>query len=151
MLGNFDSESRFFKDGQEVSILSQTGRGYFTLALLGIGEEPTNHALRDLAKARATLDEWGRPFVLLFPNDADLQRFKNENFGTLPANIILGVDAEGKIRQQVAQAMKLANPSQMPVFIVADTFNRVVFCSQGYTIGMGEQLEKVAKMLETGK
>ena len=151
VLGNFDSESRFFKDGQEVSILSQTGRGYFTLALLGIGEEPTNHALRDLAKARATLDEWGRPFVLLFPNDADLQRFKNENFGTLPANIILGVDAEGKIRQQVAQALKLANPSQMPVFIVADTFNRVVFCSQGYTIGMGEQLEKVAKMLETGK
>ena len=151
VLGNFDSESRFPKDGQEVSILSQTGRGYFTLALLGIGEEPTNHALRDLAKARATLDEWGRPFVLLFPNDADLQRFKNENFGTLPANIILGVDAEGKIRQQVAQAMKLANPSQMPVFIVADTFNRVVFCSQGYTIGMGEQLEKVAKMLETGK
>ena len=151
VLGNFDSESRFLKDGQEVSILSQTGRGYFTLALLGIGEEPTNHALRDLAKARATLDEWGRPFVLLFPNDADLQRFKNENFGTLPANIILGVDAEGKIRQQVAQAMKLANPSQMPVFIVADTFNRVVFCLQGYTIGMGEQLEKVAKMLETGK
>ena len=151
VLGNFDSEARFFKDGQEVSILSQTGRGYFTLALLGIGEEPTNHALRDLAKARATLDEWGRPFVLLFPNDADLQRFKNENFGTLPTNIILGVDAEGKIRQQVAQAMKLANPSQMPVFIVADTFNRVVFCSQGYTIGMGEQLEKVAKMLETGK
>lgn len=151
VLGNFDSESRFLKDGQEVSILSQTGRGYFTLALLGIGEEPTNHALRDLAKARATLDEWGRPFVLLFSNDADLQRFKNENFGTLPANIILGVDAEGKIRQQVAQAMKLANPSQMPVFIVADTFNRVVFCSQGYTIGMGEQLEKVAKMLETGK
>lgn len=151
VLGNFDSESRFLKDGQEVSILSQTGRGYFTLALLGIGEEPTNHALRDLAKARATLDEWGRPFVLLFPNDTDLQRFKNENFGTLPANIILGVDAEGKIRQQVAQAMKLANPSQMPVFIVADTFNRVVFCSQGYTIGMGEQLEKVAKMLETGK
>ena len=151
VLGNFDSESRFLKDRQEVSILSQTGRGYFTLALLGIGEEPTNHALRDLAKARATLDEWGRPFVLLFPNDADLQRFKNENFGTLPANIILGVDAEGKIRQQVAQAMKLANPSQMPVFIVADTFNRVVFCSQGYTIGMGEQLEKVAKMLETGK
>ena len=151
VLGNFDSESRFLKEGQEVSILSQTGRGYFTLALLGIGEEPTNHALRDLAKARATLDEWGRPFVLLFPNDADLQRFKNENFGTLPANIILGVDAEGKIRQQVAQAMKLANPSQMPVFIVADTFHRVVFCSQGYTIGMGEQLEKVAKMLETGK
>jgi len=28
------------------------------------------------------------------------------------------------------------------VFIVADTFNRVVFVSQGYTIGLSEQLMK---------
>ena len=28
------------------------------------------------------------------------------------------------------------------VFIIADTFNRVVFVSQGYTIGLGEQLMK---------
>jgi len=39
--------------------------------------------------------------------------------------------------------MKLQNPDQMPVFIIADTFNRVVFISQGYTIGLGEQLHKV--------
>ena len=28
------------------------------------------------------------------------------------------------------------------VFIIADTFNRVVFVPQGYTIGLGEQLMK---------
>ena len=31
----------------------------------------------------------------------------------------------------------------MPIFFIADTFNRVVFLSQGYTIGLGEQLHKV--------
>lgn len=40
------------------------------------------------------------------------------------------------------QAMNLNN-STLPVFIIADTFNRVVFVSQGYTIGLGEQLMKV--------
>ena len=43
--------------------------------------------------------------------------------------------------------MKLANASQLPIFIIADTFNRVVFVSQGYTIGLGEQLMKVIHKL----
>lgn len=33
------------------------------------------------------------------------------------------------------------------MFILADTFNRVVFSSQGYTIGLGEQLKNVFKKL----
>ncbi len=38
--------------------------------------------------------------------------------------------------------MKLKHKNSLPVFIIADTFNRVVFVSQGYTIGLGEQLMK---------
>ena len=33
------------------------------------------------------------------------------------------------------------------MFIIADTFNRVVFVSQGYTIGLGEQMQKVFQKL----
>ena len=42
--------------------------------------------------------------------------------------------------------MKLTNPNR-PVIIVADTFNRIVFLSQGYSIGLGEQLSKVINKL----
>ena len=42
--------------------------------------------------------------------------------------------------------MKLQNPNR-PIILVADTFNRVVFMSQGYSIGLGEQLIKVIKQL----
>jgi hypothetical protein len=38
--------------------------------------------------------------------------------------------------------MNLSNSDILPMFIIADTFNRVVFVSQGYTIGLGEQLMK---------
>ena len=40
----------------------------------------------------------------------------------------------------------LDNPA-LPIILVADTFNRVVFMSQGYSIGLGEQLVKVIKQL----
>lgn len=156
VIGNFNSESKFqlldkeLKPvaGDAVSILSQTGRGYFVVGLLGVGQEPTNHAMRDIAQMNAALDKWGRPMVLLFENEAEAQKYRQENYGTLPRNIIYGIDKDGSIRHQIAQEMKLQSETQLPIFILADTFNRVVFSSQGYTIGLGEQLHKVINNLD---
>ena len=39
-------------------------------------------------------------------------------------------------------------PSTLPVFIIYDTFNRVAFIQQGYTIHLGEQLLKVITQLK---
>ena len=156
VIGNFNSESKFqlldkeLKPvaGDAVSILSQTGRGYFVLGLLGVGQEPTNHAMRDIAQMNAALDKWGRPMVLLFENEAEAQKYRQENYGILPRIIIYGIDKDGSIRHQIAQEMKLQSETQLPIFILADTFNRVVFSSQGYTIGLGEQLHKVINNLD---
>ena len=143
VIGSFNSESTYMKDGKEVSILSQTGRGYFVVGLVGVGQEPTNHALHDIEKMRQELEAWGRPMLLLFASEADAKKFNASEFGNLPSTVSFGIDKDGSIRQQIAKEMKLQNPGQLPIFIVADTFNRVVFISQGYTIGLGEQLHKV--------
>ncbi len=144
VIGNFDSETRFYTlDGREVSLLSQTGRGYFTVGLIGVGEEPTNHALRDIAKVRETFDKWNRPLVLLFEDEAAATKFRAEDYGLLPSSVIYGIDKEGKIKQQIVKNIKLQSDRLLPVFLISDTFNRVVFCSQGYTIGLGEQMEQV--------
>ena len=50
VIGSFNSESLVTKDGKEVSLLSQTGRGYYVVGILGVGQEPTNHALHDIEK-----------------------------------------------------------------------------------------------------
>ena len=42
--------------------------------------------------------------------------------------------------------MHINNPT-LPIFIIADTFNRVVFLSEGYTIGIGEQIIKAESTL----
>lgn len=149
VIGNFNSEDLFEKDGKEVSILSQTGRGYYVLGILGVGQEPTNHALHDIVKMKEKLEKWGRPMVLLFTNEAEKEKFETQKaeFGSLPQKTIFGIDKDGIIQKEIVREMKLQNKNQLPLFIIADTFNRVVFISQGYTIGLGEQLVKTSSKL----
>ncbi|MDR0940221.1 MAG: transglutaminase-like domain-containing protein [Mediterranea sp.] len=159
VIGSFDSESLFTpvdKVGQAFdasssllprqSLLQTCGRGYFVVGILGSGQEPTNHALRDIAALKADLEKWGRKMVLLFPDEAQCRKFQLSEFPPLPSTIVYGIDTDG-IHAQIAEAMKLTKGGSLPVFIIADTFNRVVFVSQGYTIGLGEQLMKVVRGL----
>lgn len=149
VIGNFNSENKFTRadSGEETSLLATTGRGYYVVAVLGSRQEPTNHAMRDIAAAKKELEEWGRGLVLLFPNEKGYKNFDPKEFGDLPNTITYGIDYDGNIQKEIAQAMKLANANNLPIFIIADTFNRVVFVSQGYTIGLGDQLMKVIHKL----
>ena len=147
VIGSFNSESLVTKDGKEVSLLSQTGRGYYVVGILGVGQEPTNHALHDIEKMKEAFEAWGRPVVLLFESEADAAKFNHDEFPGLPSTVQFALDKDGSIRKQIAREMKLMNEKQMPMFIIADTFNRVVFVSQGYTIGLGEQMQGVFKKL----
>ena len=147
VIGSFNSESLVTKDGKEVSLLSQTGRGYYVVGILGVGQEPTNHALHDIEKMKEAFEAWGRPVVLLFESEADAAKFNHDEFPGLPSTVQFALDKDESIRKQIAREMKLMNEKQMPMFIIADTFNRVVFVSQGYTIGLGEQMQGVFKKL----
>ena len=148
VIGSFNSESTISKDGKDVSILSQTGRGYFVIATIGVGQEPTNHTLHDIEKEKAAFEAWGRPVVLLFESEADARKFNKEEFHSLPSTVQYAIDKDHSILEQIAKEMRLKNKSGLPVFIIADTFNRVVFSSQGYTIGLGEQMKNVFKKLQ---
>lgn len=144
VIGNFNSESTYLPIGKKepVSLLSTCGRGYFVVAVLGAGQEPTNHAMRDIATLSKDFEKWGRKMVLLFPTEEQYKKFRPSEFPGLPSTIVYGIDAGGAIQKQIAESMKLPNET-LPMFIIADTFNRIVFVSQGYTIGLGEQLMKV--------
>lgn len=149
VLGSIDAETKFLlaEDNEETSILATTGRGYFVIGILGTRQEPTNHAMRDIAAVSKDLERWNRSMILLFKNDQDWKNFDTKEFGTLPNTITYGIDQNQKITGMIASAMELSNQNSLPIFIVADTFGRVVFISQGYTIGLGEQLIGVIQKL----
>ncbi|MDE7346359.1 MAG: transglutaminase domain-containing protein [Muribaculaceae bacterium] len=146
VIGSFDSESLFLPEGsaKPVSLLSATGRGYYTLVLLKAGHEPSNHVLRDIAEASAQLDATGRPIVVLTQGEGfgiDLK-----DFPPLPSCTVLGSDPDGSILAGALEGIGL-NGADLPLILVADTFNRVVFESQGYTIGIGDRLASLLRMI----
>lgn len=142
VIGNFDSEAKYMpvEGGEETSVLATTGRGYYIIGVLGVGQEPTNHALKDIEIKKNEFEKWGRTVLLLFTDKEAYSKFNHKDFPNLPSTVKFGIDTDGKIRRMIAENMKLEHGGQLPVFIISDTFNRVVFESHGYTIGLGEQM-----------
>ncbi|MDE6368562.1 MAG: transglutaminase domain-containing protein, partial [Muribaculaceae bacterium] len=68
IIGSFNSENLFKPlDGDDLtSILSRTGRGYFVVGIIRPGDEPSNHALREIAAETEEIEKAGLPIELLF-------------------------------------------------------------------------------------
>ena len=147
VIGDFNSENLFYDlaEDRSRSLLSSTGRGYYIIAVIAPGSEPTNHFLRDVMPYKDEFEKWGQKMVLLFRDKDEAGRFVND-FPELPSTVVWGTDINDTIYNEIVTNMKLQNPNR-PLILVADTFNRVVFVSQGYSISLGEQLVKVIKQL----
>lgn len=147
IIGNFNSENKYMPVGEaeEKSLLQTTGRGFYVLGLLDGGSEPTTHDMLDIAAVKDQLDKWGRSFVFLFQNEEHKRNFELKNFQGLPENLTYGIE-DGTMLNEIVANMRLQSNS-LPIFIVANTQNEIVFISQGYTIGLGEQLTKVINEL----
>lgn len=145
VIGNFNSENTFYdiNAGKTQSLLATTGRGYFVTGLIRANHEPSNHILHDISALRADLEAWGRPIVLLFRTQDELDRFNQNNFEfkNLPSTLSFGVDVNGEFAKDIFSS-GLVETEDMPIVLIGDTFNRVVFRSQGYTIGLGEQIKQ---------
>jgi transglutaminase-like putative cysteine protease len=148
VIGSMDPEALYQPAvGDATSILSTTGRGYFALGILGARQEPTNHAMNDIARAAAGLEAWGRSIILLFPNEQGLTQFDANEFAGLPSTITYGTDIS-HVADRLAHELHLPNAVTLPIFVIADSFGRVVYVSQGYTIGIGDEMLKVIHKLE---
>ena len=124
--------------------------GWYAAAILDVGLEPTNHLLNDLSAARTALERWGRPIYLVATSEAQLERLHSEidsgRFGTLPSTVVFCVDKDGSVLNGFCQNLPL-RADQLPLVILAHSDGRVIFTSQGYTIGMGAKIAALAGKL----
>ena len=146
VIGNFNAENHYYdtQEKAEKGLIATTGRGYYVLGLLKANNEPSTHILHDIEAQREALEAWGRELIMLFPTQEEYDIFmkRRGEFPNLPRNLRFGVDTQGECRTDIFNS-QLTKTQELPVIIIADTFNRVVFFSQGYTIGIGDQLKRV--------
>ena len=74
------------------------------------------------------------------PDEGAYRKYTASPAAPLPATVTFGIDRDGSVRRRILEAMQLPGNVSLPVFLIGDTFNRVVFESHGYTIGLGDRL-----------
>lgn len=159
VIGSMDPEMKYLpldgigasaeEDRDEVSILATTGRGYFLIAIIGTGDEPTNHALRDLAGMKGTLEKWGRPIVILSPSARDASGLKmpdGNGSEYLAGSAHFGIDSDNSVRKMIIDGCH-SKSATLPVIALCDSFGRVVYLSTGYNTSLGSQLTSVIERL----
>ncbi len=148
VIGSLNAENLYHDEvsGLDKSILSTTGRGYYVLALIKPNNEPTSHILNDISLLKEEFEKQGNKLMLLFGSEGEMKRFNREAFPNLPATAVFGVDNGGVSLAELKASLNLEN-DERPLVVVADTFNRVVFATQGYTIGIGDRLADILSVL----
>ena len=146
VIGSMDAEQKYLPEGAtaETSLLATAGRGYFIVAIMGSGDEPTNHALRGLASISDVLNKWGRPMIVLSPTAEDAAKFDKKMLGNIKAHF--GIDTNDKVRRMICSGCN-SQAKTLPVIAICDSFGRTVYFSQGYNTSLAEQLKYVIHKL----
>lgn len=143
VIGSLNAESIYhdLATDSDKSLISSTGRGYYLLILGRAHHEPTDHILRDIQAIKGGDGKILLPTVVLI----------NEPTVELQALLPGAIWGEDKwdIEYDFVKSNELLGRLDKPVVIIADTFNRVVFVSQGYTIGIGERIAQVVEELRS--
>jgi len=113
-------------------------KDYYVIAFLDGGSEPTTHAMQDISILKEKFDNWGGEMIFIFQDKENFEKFKSKKFNELPSKISFKMDAD-KIFDSVITDMKLSNLG-LPIFLITNANNEVIFVSQGYRIGLGEQI-----------
>lgn len=97
------------------------------VAYLDGGSEPTTHAMQEISLLKREFEKWGGNMTFFFQNEDDFKNFTLKNFNDLPQNIVF------EINQDIPT-------TNLPIFLIFNEKDEVIFESKGYTIGLGEQL-----------
>ena len=144
VIGSLNAENLYhdLESDTDKSILSTTGRGNYILGIIRSNNEPSAHALNDISLLKDEFENLAEKVVILFSDEDQARRFEKDRFANLPSTLIFGIDNTERIIEELADSLNLPDRS-LPIFVIADSFNRVMFVSQGYTIGLGDKLLEV--------
>ena len=130
-------------------LLPVTGRGFFIYAIVSPGHEPTQHFLNELKENKDAFEAWGKKIVLIFPDAESATRLTDAMKAGLPENVVVVAEPNPGLFNDLAKEFEFrADVNSLPGIVVGDTFNRVIFHSEGYLPGLGHRLTDIVSRLK---
>ncbi|MDO4771172.1 transglutaminase domain-containing protein [Porphyromonas sp.] len=144
VIGGMDPEKKYFdlKAGDEKTILSTTGRGYFVLIVGQAHHEPTDHVLRDMQ----VLFNGETPKIPLIALTRKGSK-PSETMQALLPQATWGEDTQDIINM-LRTGCQIDENISLPVVAICDTFGRIVHINQGYTIGIGIRVSNIISSIK---
>lgn len=129
VIGSFNSDP----------LLPLTGRGTFIVAFVKATHEPSAHFINEVIENRDRLKQSGRTIVLFAKSPEEAQALRNTY--ALPDFVKISIDTDSSQLQSVIDEFEL-NPAtnELPLILIADSFNRVMKLSRGYRPGLADTL-----------
>ncbi|RPH38256.1 transglutaminase domain-containing protein [bacterium] len=149
--GKIDMKTRITGTGSRSAVtLSDAAKGKgLLLAWIDPDKEPTKHALKDIEDLRQTFERWGGGVVLFTPGKPSVPLSATGQPFQLPLQVLLGTGSlESPLWRGLTRGMQRQPQARLPVLLVADVKGDVYFLSEGYRIGVGEEVAKTIARLK---
>jgi len=142
VIGNLSMNSYFksYRDNKKLMLEDIANNKPCILFWLEPGKEPSRHVLVDIEKLKLQFEKWDGNIIIVIPNEM-VSRYDERTINFFPDKAIVLID-EDKI---LNKSLNKSNNDKInyPVVIYSKENGDITFISEGYRIGIGEQLIKI--------
>jgi hypothetical protein len=110
------------------------------LVWLGNGDEPTRHAMSDLVRLRGPIEKWGGGLAMCGQEPPEGESGHRAKIGDRAEQARLLLDDGGALLAGALKAIRRQATGGLPIIMGASKDGRVIYYSEGYRIGAGEQV-----------
>jgi len=134
------------QDGSKKSIKELTNGKGLMICFADPDKEPTKHILQDLPAVQQAIEEWGGGILFAIPDDKLSKAFDASVFKGLPKQALWMTDHNRTLLNTVAGALQIEFSNNFPLTVYISTNGGILYSSQGYRIGIGENIIKTIEL-----
>jgi hypothetical protein len=149
VMGIVDMNTRIdMADGSHRTLKELSNGKGVMLCFIDPDKEPSKHVLQDLPAVQNALETWGGGIVFLTPDDKLSGNFDPEAFRNLPAQKAWAIDGKRVLLNGISNTLQLDFTNNFPLVLFLNGNGGILFFSEGYRIGIGENILKTIREYE---
>lgn len=134
------------KDGSKKTLKELTNKKGLVICFADPDKEPTKHIFQDLPAVRQFLESWKGGVLFAVPDDKLSSAFDASVFKGLPMQSLWMTDDNRVLLNAVAGVLQIKFSNNFPLIIYLSTNGGILYSSQGYRIGIGEDIVKTIEL-----
>ena len=152
VMGIVDMNTKLDMIDSSVVTLKELSKGKgVMLCFIDPSKEPSKHVLQNIPNYCKEFEEWGGAVIFITPEDKISVAFNSGVYKGLPSQTKWAVDTRRILLSDISNTLSLSFNENFPLTLFLNNNGGILFYSEGYRIGIGENIIKTIKESEAGK